>query len=169
MYAHLNDTDTLQYYNGSAWVNAGGGGKILQVVSTVKVDTFFSTSTSFTDITGMSVSITPSSATSKVLVFLNLYTSFNGAGDVLVNLVRDSTAISQSTGATNNTTMYGQVDSNNGIANATSVFLDSPATTSATTYKAQMRVTSSTGWINRRASDTTFGATSTITVMEVAA
>jgi hypothetical protein len=44
-------------------------GKVLQVVSTTKTDTFTTTSTSFTDITGMSVSITPSSASNKILVF----------------------------------------------------------------------------------------------------
>jgi hypothetical protein len=44
-------------------------GKVLQVVQTTKTDTFTTTSTSFTDVTGLSVSITPSSASSKILIF----------------------------------------------------------------------------------------------------
>ena len=47
------------------------GGKVLQVVSTAKTDTFSTSSTSFTDITGLSVAITPSATSSKILVFLS--------------------------------------------------------------------------------------------------
>ena len=45
-------------------------GTVLQVVSTAKTDTFESTSTSFTDVTGLSVAITPSSSSNKILVFV---------------------------------------------------------------------------------------------------
>ena len=43
-------------------------GSVLQVVQTVKTDTFATTSTSFVDITGVSVAITPSSTSSKILI-----------------------------------------------------------------------------------------------------
>ena len=166
MLTWLEDVNKYENYNGTAWV-ALGGSAILQVLSTVKVNAFSTSSTSFTDITDLSVSITPSSATSKVLVYLNAYTGYGGAGDVLLNIVRGSTAISQSTGATHNATMVGRSADAVTTANTTAVFLDSPATTSATTYKAQMRVLSGTGYINRRGQDTVLGMTSSITVMEV--
>ena len=169
MLTWLEDSNKYQNYNGTAWVDFGGTSAILQVASTVKVDAFTSTSLTFADLTGLSVSITPSSASSKILVFLNTYMSQSGAGEVMFNLVRGSTAISQSTGATNNATMFGSVGGSNQVANVTSVFLDSPATTSATTYKAQLKVGGGTAFINRRGQDTTYGATSSITVMEVSA
>ena len=55
-----------------AGVPTGGGGGIIQIVEKVKTDVFTSTSTSFVDITGMSVSITPTSNTSKILVIIIL-------------------------------------------------------------------------------------------------
>ena len=55
----------------SAKLASGVGGKVLQVVSTVKTDTFTTSSGTFTDLTGMSVSITPSSASNKVLILLS--------------------------------------------------------------------------------------------------
>jgi hypothetical protein len=170
MAAYLNDSNIVSLYDGSNWkTSLSITGGILQVVSATKVDAFSSTSTSFTDIPGLSLSITPKSSTSKILVILNTYTSLSATGDTLVNLVRDSTAISQSTGASNNATMVGRVPDFAGIANTTAVFLDEPATTSATTYKAQMRVIVNTGFINRRGADTGFGLTSSITALEVSA
>jgi hypothetical protein len=66
-------------------------GSVLQVVSTTKTDTFSTSSTSYTDLTGLSVSITPTSATSKVLVFYTV----NGKQTTTpsMRLVRNSTAI----------------------------------------------------------------------------
>ncbi len=54
----ISDAGTLKRIDASL---VGGGGKVLQVLSTTKSDTFSTSSTSFTDITGLSVSITPSS------------------------------------------------------------------------------------------------------------
>ena len=71
-------------------------GSVLQVVSTTKTDTFTSTTTgAFTDITGMSVSITPTSSTSKILV--NVTGGCMGqvaTSGFMLQLLRDSTAIS---------------------------------------------------------------------------
>ena len=60
---------------------AGVGGKVLQVVQTVKSDTFSTSSTTFTDVTGLSVSITPSSTSNKILILA----SISGSQDVGVN------------------------------------------------------------------------------------
>src|SRR5210317_2064161 len=65
---------TLPSVSGANLTNLPGGGKVLQVVQTVKTDTFSTTTTapSFTDITGLSVSITPSASNSKILVMVSL-------------------------------------------------------------------------------------------------
>ena len=55
--------------DGSALTNISGGGKVLQVVSSTKTNTFTTTSSTFTDITGFSASITPSSTSSKILFY----------------------------------------------------------------------------------------------------
>ena len=164
----LADTDSVERYNGSAWV-AVGPGKIFQVLQTSKLDAFSTTSTSFVDVTGMSQAITPSQTSSKILVFINVYGGLSSANDVLFNLVRDSTNLLQGTGGTNAASAMYQVAAPSSVNNATIVFLDSPSTTSATTYKLQMRVSAGTGTINRRGADTAYGVASTITTIEVGA
>ena len=149
-----------------------GAGKILQVLQTVKTDRFTTTSTSFVDVTGVSQLITPSSTSNKVLVTIAGTTGVAGAGSIVwLNAVRDTTNIGQSTGgATNNQTtlMFP-----NGVSTGTPFaisFLDSPATTSATTYKLQMAVYSGgTGVIGGTAVNANSGSITTITVMEVSA
>ena len=152
---------------------SGTGGKILQVVQTVKTDTFSTTSTTFTDITGMSVSITPSSTSSKILVFVYLNDS-NCNNFTMHSLLRGSTEIflGDAAGSRARVTAGAMTDSNR-LRTTNYHFLDSPSTTSATTYKCQMRVnTSETGYINRASSDTNnypyHRSASAITVMEVA-
>jgi len=158
----------------SATQNASS--KVLQVVTVNKTDTFSTSSTSFTDITGLSVSITPTSTTSKILVMA----SINGTGSSavvqsMIQLVRNSTAIdigdAASTRIQATTNLYNVAP--DGLAMATPIYLDSPSTTSSVTYKLQMRVNSSTGYVNRTTTDsdtTVYSRTaSTITVMEIAA
>lgn len=145
-------------------------GTVLQVVSTFKNDGFTSTSTSFVDITGLSVSITPTSATSTILVLVtsNFANSIAGA-PVMFNLLRNSTNIAQpSTSPTFNGTVTPYVNSADNSLQWSINFLDSPATTSATTYKIQGKTSGGTFGVNRRnAAD--FASVSTITVMEIAA
>ena len=142
-------------------------GSVLQVLSTTKTDTFSSASTSFVDITGFSVSITPTSSSSKILVFGHITAS---AGIITVisgfaQLVRDSTAIGN--GA------YGiavnAVGNNDFTTQFSFNYLDSPATTSATTYKIQFKGDTGTTWYINRPVNRNFACSSTITVMEVAA
>ena len=164
----------------NTWQNTGGTevanstlgtGKILQVVSTTKTDTFATTSTSFVDVTGVSQAITPTSATSKVLVIVVGVTGQTSNAFLnRFNLVRDSTNIGQSTGGAlaNETSLFYPLVANVGVPFAIS-FLDSPATTSATTYKLQMAVSGGTGTIGRTGLNANSGAITTITVMEVSA
>ena len=90
--ANINDTSIG---NITALPAAIATGKVLQVVSTVKTDTFSSTSTSFTDVTGMSVAITPSASNSKVLIIATLNVG-NDTNDrwSAYRLLRGSTGIS---------------------------------------------------------------------------
>jgi len=174
MYAHLNDTDTLTYYDGSDWVNRIPASGILQVVSVTKTDTFLTASTTFTDITGFSASITPTSASSKVLILASLNIGAGSAPITGINLVRGSTSIGQADAAGSRTRAIAapRPDSNFQIIPTIVNFLDSPATTSATTYKFQMLTTSSTAYLNKTQDDTDVAGllrtSSTITLMEVA-
>jgi hypothetical protein len=119
-----------------------GAGAVLQVVSTTKTDTFTTSSASMTDVTGLSVSITPSSASNKILIVLSLtiagQDSVSGAG---YQLVRDSTAICIGDTAGDRSRISGgiaYIGNTNVYTTISGSFLDSPATTSATTYKVQV-------------------------------
>ena len=146
-----------------------GTGSVLQVVSTNKNDTFSTTSTSFTDVTGLSVSITPSSTTSKILVFVDTNYSPSGTSTLAAfNLVRGATNISQpATAPTYTGSFVAYTNAADTMLTPSFNFLDSPATTSATTYKIQVKTNSGTVYLNRRLSTDT-ASTSTITVMEIA-
>jgi|TARA_A100001518_G_C1192156_1_gene37491 hypothetical protein len=160
-----------------------GGGKMLQVVQTVKSDTASTTSTSFTDISGTSVSITPSSSSHKVLVIAFLG-QFVQASDVLYIALTtgDGTGIIQGDTASGKesvaTACYhggnSQGEAYYGANPATIVMLHSPSTTSAVTYKLRWRVNnnSSNAYLNRNVQDSNQYAirtATTITAMEVGA
>jgi hypothetical protein len=154
-----------------------GAGAILQVVSTTKTDTF-STSTggSFVDITGLSVAITPRSTSSKIFVVVN--TQVGGDEMFYIRLVRGSTAIAVADDDSANrveSTQGGvfQASNNDKAAPMGCSFLDSPNTTSETTYKLQVRRHTGGSGLKVNASfsdsDSTFTGrgVSTITAMEV--
>ena len=165
-FAYIEATDQTMYYSGSAWLALGG--KLGQVQSTFKADAFSTASTTFVDVTGLSVSITPSAATSTVLVLAYVSTSASTSNDHYINLNRGATAICQTTSGSAISTAHLFVPNTAMSLHNPIIFLDSPATTSATTYKIQARVGSDTMYVNRRGADTT-GSTSTITVMEILA
>ena len=152
-------------------------GSVLQVVSATKTDTFTSAVTAtWTDITGISVAITPTSATSKIFLMCTVQGAIYrpGASAVMLRLVRDSTAIGIGDAASNRTRMtFGaSVVSNDSVASTTVNYLDSPTTTSSTTYKVQFFQSAATIQINRTVTDadaTDNGrCVSSITVMEIA-
>lgn len=179
MVSYLADTNAVEVYDGSLWkqvypaVDVPTTGQILQVVSTTKTDAFSTASTTYVDITGLSVSITPKSSTNKVLVTVNTTLSVSGgAATQAFQLRRAGNNIAASTGAGFNGTFltnYASVAANDAMIPVAFSFLDSPATTAATTYNVQTLTSSGTLYINRRALDTYMGAISTITVMEVVA
>ncbi len=143
-------------------------GYVKQVVSTFKDDAFTTTSTSFTDLTGLSLSITPTDNTSRVIVVASVSTALLPGG-IALNVVRDSTALFQPSGGANLATLWTVIGSGTGQVQPTYVGIDSPATISATTYKLQIRTTSGTAYVNRWSTNSAFTSTSNITAIEVKA
>jgi hypothetical protein len=157
-------------------------GSILQVKQTVKTDTFSTASgSSFTDVTGLSVDITPTSSSSKILVLTAVNFSHSGGNRTAARVVRRESStdnvISQGDAAGSRTrTMWLDRHSElNGSSNQVNIqILDSPSTTNALTYKFQVgRIDAGTLQINFGYSDSDASShargISTITVMEVAA
>ena len=139
-------------------------GSVLQVVQTNDNTSTTSTSTSYVD-TNLTASITPTSTSNKILVMLapHLYVDRNGVsnnyGDCFFNIVRGSTQVHESRIAINfGTTSWGDF-----MQRSSLIYLDSPSTTSSTTYKMQIR---SSGYsvVNNVG---TYG-NSTITLLEIA-
>jgi len=152
-------------------------GNIIQVVSVTKNDAAsISSNASFVDIPGFTATITPSSASNKILVLATFFT--DGSTNAFTRLMRGSTAISIGTGASGNqlnvssNTARAKFDNNECMPASISI-LDSPSTTSATTYKLQgYTYISGTLYFNRSASmgDNNYSVftSSTMSLMEVA-
>jgi|DEB0MinimDraft_6_1074348.scaffolds.fasta_scaffold17086_3 hypothetical protein len=154
---------------------AGVGGKVLQVVQAVKNDTFFSSSASWVDITDLSLSITPSSTSSKVFITANFVTSHSSANSLGVRLMRDSTSIfaGDDTTLRKGVSSWQYIGGSNQNAGSNSFqYVDSPSTTSATTYKLQIWATGGTAYIGQMSADSnnaTYGrSASSIIAYEIA-
>ena len=146
-------------------------GSVLQVLSTTKTDAFSSSSTSYTDVTGLSLAITPSSTSSKILVICHLGAVSNNNHYSGFRLVRDSTSIGIGTGGGtyNDSFSFYSGGSTAEFYPMSMQFLDSPSTTSETTYKLQFKTSGAVNsHVNKRYDDATFGTASTFTVMEIA-
>ena len=129
-------------------------GSVLQVVQELDTGNFSTTSSTYVD-TNLSASITPISTTSKILVLVS-QTGFTGSSmNTTFNLCRGSTVITEAYSQSNTS---GYKFAGNFIN-----YLDSPSTTSAVTYKTQIKVTASTFYINW-----SNAGRSTITLMEIA-
>jgi len=150
---------TLDLSSKTVTLPAGVGGKVLQVVHANYGTQVLTSSSSYSD-TGLTATITPSSASNKILVIFNINGTYsNGATGLYgrVKLLRTSTELMTNVFGQNETTTsaYGSAGGN---------YLDSPSTTSATTYKVQIKNDAASGDIGMN----TFGSTSNITLIEVA-
>jgi len=161
-----------------SWAAAAAGGKVLQVVQTVKTDTASTTATlgSLVDMTGMSVAITPSATTSKVLVFWNITVGCIANTGINIRLLRDAATPLLGDAASNRTRVTALVSSSNAniLLTGSGMYLDSPSSTSSTTYKLQWSADwVTTIYLNRSNNDTDATnyarTTSTITAMEIGA
>ena len=160
-----------------SWATLPGSGKILQVIGVTKTDTFSHNTTAWADITGMSVSITPSATSSKIYVTSSISCGSRGyASYSWIKLVRDSTDVFVGDAASARlrvSLQMGPTGNDQSQMNTSMInYIDSPNTTSATTYKLQMICQNTDSqYINRSYVDTDLvtysrGASSII-VMEV--
>tara|TARA_X000001036_G_scaffold196315_1_gene184971 strand:+ start:1265 stop:1774 length:510 start_codon:yes stop_codon:yes gene_type:complete len=153
---------------------SGANGGIIQVVQTVKTDVFTHNSTSFADITGLSATITPSSNSSKILCDMRIYISLgtvSGSTTAIFNLVRGSTNIAQPAGSNVHNATLHNWSGTAYMSTPNMNFLDSPATTSATTYKVQVKGDGTAAIINvnKYYNSANYRGISTLTLYEVTA
>lgn len=161
-------TTTISGTNGIDKIAAGAiekadlpAGTVLQVVSTSTATNTSMSSGTYAAITNLTASITPTSATSKILIIVNvnIYSSATG-GEAAITVYRNGADL---TGGSGFADVY--TGSSDLIMQAPMTYLDSPATTSSTTYAAYMKRTQGAGAVQSNLR----GTTSTITLMEIAA
>ena len=144
----------------STYAALPGGGKILQVVSQVVTTKVATTSSSFVD-TGITLAITPAATSSKILVQMQgMFGTGGGGENNFFQVLRGSTQLGLQMSI-----MQDGVTQN---FPRTVVFLDSPGTASAVTYKVQVKAGGNEVFMNRDNSDNQMGF-STITLLEVGA
>jgi hypothetical protein len=151
------------------WSTPAGGGKVLQVLSKA-INTFQSiNSSTYVDLTDFTLSITPSATTSKVLIFISV-AGWDAQSQTVANPCRISLRNGSNTVLNTPYDWYAPVDNSTTYPKSTpglisQSYLDSPATTSAVTYKVSALNTSAPGsgfFMNN-------GATSSMTIMEIGA
>jgi len=154
------------------------------VVQTVKTNTFSTTATTYGDVTGLTATITPTTATSKVLIIAHVSVGVGPEGaqrDVFLRLSGGNSGTFVGDAASGLVQAAANTSGDNRVSftyyrfwsaeTEMIVHLDSPASTSATTYAVQMRVRSgATGYVNRSGRDVSGGprTASSLTVIEVA-
>jgi hypothetical protein len=180
MATYLEDSNLVSIYDGTNWKNSlGATGGIIQVVSIPKTNVFsVSAGTAWSDITGLSATITPTSTSSRILVSVNATGSSQEIADSAGQLrqLRGSTVIhvgdAASPDASVSGSYSGRIQNANVSFTAAWTVLDSPNTTSAVVYSVQGRSpTAGTFFVNRShgtGAITTTRAVSSITLMEVA-
>lgn len=162
---------------GLTWAEAGGGGKINQVLQKFKADSFSTTSTSYTEISSFRQAITPSASNSKILLRVDLGIGMAAAGTYWIKLHR---VIGSSHTNIGNNTIDGNEDAAWGsgirgtnpdyeLQSVNLCYLDSPSTTAQVEYYVVVRCDSSTLYVGQVGANTSRATTSVMTVMEVLA
>jgi hypothetical protein len=160
--AKASNTD-LDY----TWTTPAGGGKVLQVVSAVKTDTFTSTSTTPVDITGLSVTITPSATSSKIYVITSISgNGKNASNQAIFRLLRGSTNLLEPSSPADRAAgaIAVFVDNASALGNGSITYLDSPSSTSSLAYTVFFKTTNASSQVNMFRDDTQ----GSIILMEIA-
>ena len=168
----------LQYINtlsSNAQTQIDAGGKVLQIKQDTLTTTETISSTTWADLSNLSVSITPTATDSDILVMGHLSAGNGTTGQAQFRLRRDSTDISLGTTATSSRvdgTFGAYQNDSNSTTNCSFAFVDVPATTSAVQYHFQWRGSDSGAkYVNRSFNDNDGGynlrTNSTIIVMEI--
>ena len=155
-------TATLDLSSKTVTLPSGTGGKVLQIVQNTTTTQVNTTSGSYVD-TALSASITPSSSSNKILVIVstNCYAGRVGSntfGDWYHVLVRGTTELVSTRSAVN----FGTTSWNDHMSSTPLIYLDSPATTSSTSYKTQIKTS------NASLTYPQSGTTAGIILMEIA-
>jgi len=153
----------------TAGVPTGGGGGIIQTVIASTTTHFSTSSTSYVD-TGVTANITPTSATSKILIMIDapchIIRSSGSTWEMFIKILRDSTDIFgvDPTSGNYHCGIGGTISSNRGVFSIVKQFVDSPNTTSQITYKLQVK-----HYSNQTLDISKGNEASHITLMEVSA
>jgi hypothetical protein len=145
MVSYLSDSDLVEIYNGSAWKQFGKTtGSILQIVRATDTTLRSTTSTSFVDVTGVSVTITPSSTTSQIIVMatgqLTSVWSVGNDGYSYIQLTDSgNTALSGAQSQVNGSEDQSGTGTRDNFNSFNIVGFSTPNTTSPVTYKLRMR------------------------------
>ena len=163
---------TLPDANATLATTSDSFGKILQVVQTFKNDTTSTSGNSHDQIPGLTVTITPSSSSSKILYSGHLYIASTSSEAVfrLRRTIAGSTFTEIATPSTYQDDEDGVFAHGGGsrYGGQSFQFLDSPKTTSAVTYGISWQTHSGTTYLNRTWDSGWFHGISTLTAMEVA-
>jgi len=162
---YLSSTNVVQYYDGAAWATVGPTtSKVAQVVTARTATSVDSSTNVFAD-TGLSVTITPTLNTSTILVMVNQggiqKSNANTGTGITLNLLRGVTSLIQWAAYIS----YTGTAVANFVGSASMDYLDSPATTAATTYKTQFYSTTNTATATVQSQSTV----SSITAIELLA
>ena len=167
-----NAVTTAKIGSGAVTSSKLSSGKILQVVGTQTSTVFSTTSTSYVDVTGYSLSITPSSTSNKILVLLNFRYGNSASVANSCQLLRNTDVIDLG-GVNNNlgNVFNGHASSGKGFGQVSFNYFDTPSSTSALTYKLQVLTgTGGTLYINNRNDgNSTTNIMGSLTLMEVSA
>ena len=151
---------------GLKWATpAGGGGKVLQVVTAAYGTAVINSTSTFAD-TGLTATITPATSGSRILIMVTHADSYRTgtASGLVLNIMRGGVEVWHN-GASGDETNYAVADTV--IFSTEFSYLDSPATTSATTYKTQLK--NSTAQASVRTNANSNAITSQIILMEIGA
>jgi len=147
MVAYLDDAGRTEFYDGTAWKVVSPLVQVQQAYATADQTV---TSTSFVDVTGATLTVTPATASSKFLLLFTNYGEHVGNITPEFRFDRGGTAIGEAWSFTNSNTFRSVTAAS---------YLDSPATTSSTTYKVEVRV-SAGSFSSRTSALTLFEVTS---------
>jgi hypothetical protein len=168
------DVSVLQT-NGSGVLSfASAGGGVLASYYVEKTDTFTTSSTSYVDITTLTLTLTPASASSKFLIFARVSGALWTAGHQNFRLMRNSTAIhvADAYSSAPRTSSSGGTLFEWSTADHIMIHRDSPSTTASTTYKIQCYAEYQTLYVNRSSRDNGTSSdsrtASSLTVLELA-
>jgi len=141
-----------------SWAAAAGGGKVLQVVTAATSTEATSTSTTYAD-TNLTADITPANSSNKILVLVSQsISSVGGRAGGALRILRGSTEIEE----------YSQVsNAENQMGQHFIQHLDSPSSTSSTTYHTEFKRIDQSGTVTAQRNDSSGNATSTITLIEL--